>query len=176
VNEAERAELFKQITDDQDRTAKFIDGNTTSVIAIRGWAITIWLAVLGVAFSSKLWELAALDVVVIFVFAVIDGYHSSLYTEVLLHAKKLEWITYLHYVVLTTGSMDPDAQSDLDKALAVLKIGVYSNLRRFKPRDIWYAEPTVFIRYMYPFLAAAALASAILIAASSAAPTATTGN
>lgn len=176
MTDAERAELFKQISDDQDRTAKFIDGNTTSVIAVRGWAITIWLALLGVAFSSKLWELAALDVVVVFVFAVIDGYHLSLYTEVLLHAKKLEWVTYLRYVALTTSSVDPDAKADLDNALEVLKVGVYSNLRRFKPRDIWYAQPTIFIRYMYPFLAAAALASAILVAASTAAPTSTTGN
>lgn len=173
---AERDLLFKQIADDQDRTSKFIDGNTTTVIAIRGWAITIWLAVLGVAFSSKLWELAALDVLVVVVFAVIDGYHSSLYTEVLMHAKKLEWVSYLRYVATAMGSLDPDAGNDLDRALQDLKIGVYSNLRRFKPQDIWYAQPTIFIRYMYPFLAAAALASAILITASNTAPTATTGN
>ncbi len=172
---AERDLLFKQIADDHDRTSKFIDGNTTTVIAIRGWAITIWLAVLGVAFSSKLWELAALDVLVVVMFAVIDGYHSSLYTEVLLHAKKLEWISYLRYVATTMGNLDPDAEKDLDRALQDLKIGVYSNLRRFKPRDIWYAQPTIFIRYMYPFLGAAAVAAAILIAAASA-PATSVGN
>jgi hypothetical protein len=172
---AERAQLFKQIADDQDRTSKFIDGNTTTTIAVRGWAITIWLAVLGVAFSSKLWELAALDVLVIAVFAIIDGYHLSLYTEALLHAKRLEWISYLRYVAITSGALDPDAQADLDKALELFKIGIYSNLRRFKLPDVWYAEPTVFVRYMYPFLALAAVAAAVFIVYSYA-PTIATGD
>jgi len=163
MNDSERAELLKLVDTDYERTAKFIDSTAGIGGAIRGWAITVWLAITGAAITARLWELSALGAIVILVFGVVDAYHAVLYDEALLHAKSLEQVTVLRYRAISSGADDPDAEPDLERALVSQKFGVYANLRRFKLRDFLHLNPWVFFYVLYPALAVIGIVGAIFI-------------
>lgn len=156
-------ELLRLVELDYARTSKFIEGLVATGATLRGWAITIWLAVLGVAFDRNTWELAALAAIVILVFAVVDGYHAWLYREAFEHARSLERISSSYYKSLGRGADDPDAKLDLREELEAHRFGLYANLRRFAPRTLLHARPAVFFWFLYPFLALVGAASALFI-------------
>ncbi len=164
MDDSSRREMLRLVELDYERTSKFIEGIVGTGATIRGWAITIWVALLGAAVDRKLWELAALGAVVILVFGLVDGYHASLYRAALDHAMRLERITRDYYAMIGRGTDDPDAELDLRAELESHRFGYYSNLRRFELRDLRNARPWVFFKFLYPFLAAVGAVSALLIA------------
>jgi hypothetical protein len=167
VSRYDETKLLARIDFDYERTTSFIEGITGTSATIRGWAITIWLAVVGVAFDRGSWELAALGAVVALVFFVIDAYHAWLYGEALLRATAIEQLQGEYYTSLGRRADDPDGAGDLRKRLEEHRFGLYRNFKRFRLKDIAFARPFVFFRLFYPFLAAVAIGAAILLATQS---------
>jgi len=157
-------ELIRLVELEYDRTAKFIDGVIATGATIRGWAVTIWLAVIGVAFDRSVWELGVLAVLVAAVFLVIDGDHAWLYGEAMARANELERLEASSYDAAGRRAGDPDAARDLRERLEAHRFGLYRNFKRFRFRDLWFVRPTVFFRVFYPFLALVGVAAAVFIA------------
>jgi hypothetical protein len=147
-----------------ERTAKFIDGVISTSVTVRGWAITIWLAVVGVALTSNAWELAILAALVVFVFAFIDAYHAWLYWEALRRANELERLAGAYYETLGRNAEDEDAEIDLRVRLESHRFGLYRNFKRFRLRDLRFARPPIFFRVFYPILILTAIGAAAWIA------------
>jgi hypothetical protein len=166
----ERERLMPLIDLEYDRTAKFIDGVTATAATIRGWAVTVWLALLGVAFDHSVWELGALAAILAAVFLVMDGYHAWLYGEAMLRVTALERLEGANYDVLGRRAGDPDAEADLRIELEGHRFGLYRNFTRFRFRDLRYVRPYVFFRVFYPFLAVVGISTALYIHSESGAP------
>ena len=137
---------------------------TGTGVTIRGWAITIWLALLGIAFSQGHWELGLLAAAVALVFSVIDGYHAWLYGEALARANQLERLSAAYYDSFGRLADDEEAATDLQVDLEAHRFGLYRNFKRFRLRDLAFVRPTVFFRLFYPLLFAVAVGVAALVA------------
>jgi hypothetical protein len=161
----EEKELVRLVELDYERTSKFIEGMVGTSATTRGWAVTVWLAVLGIAVNQRLWALGLLGTAAVFVFALVDLYHSRLYEEAEIHAAAAERISRLRYKRFSRGADDKYAASDAENALRAYSFGVYSNLRAFAWR--WNllrgARPYLVFRAMYPFMAAVGVVVALAI-------------
>jgi hypothetical protein len=163
VSGYDKNKLAEFIDVEYERTAKFIDGVTSTTATIRGWAVTIWLAVIGVAFSQTIWELAALAAAVALTFLVIDGYHAWLYGEAIARANELERLSGAHYDSFGRLAGDSEAETDLRVRLETHTFGLYRNFKRFGLKDLWYVRPWVFFRLFYPLLIAIGVGAAVFI-------------
>jgi len=157
----DQTELLRLVELDYQRTADFISGLMQRQVTTRGLAVTVWAAVLGIAFDHSLWELGALAAVSVLVFLFLDGYYTVLYMDARKHASDLEEITADYYKsVIRKGS------TYLMERLHDYKFGLYGSLKAFRLGEL--LEPQirqrVMYRYFYPFLALAALVATILIA------------
>ena len=159
-----RKELVRLVELDYERTADFINGVTGTAATIRGWAVTIWLAVLGIGLERELWQVTLLAAAAGAVFWLVDGYHAWLYGEALAHASKLERLSGRYFDVLGRGTDDDDLEIDFRVALESHRFGMYRNFRRFRPRDLWFVKPYVFFRIFYPFLVFLAMLATVLVA------------
>jgi hypothetical protein len=157
VTDASQKELVRLVELDYERTATFINGVTATASTIRGWAVTIWLAIIGVSLNEGRWQLAILAAVVAATFLLIDAYHAWLYGEALDHAVALERLSGRYYESLGRGLDDEDVAVDLAVELQTHRFGVYRNLRQFTFRDILFVKPRVFFRVFYPVLVAVAV-------------------
>lgn len=167
TDSGDRKELVRLVELDYERTAEFINGVTTTTATIRGWAITIWLAILGIGLDQELWQMALLAAVSASVFLLLDGYHAWLYSEALAHAAKLERLSGRYFDALGRGADDEDVELDFRVALQAHRFGMYRNFRRFRPKDLLFVKPYVFFRFFYPFLIGTALLATLLLAFSS---------
>jgi hypothetical protein len=163
VNTDDQKEMLRLVELEYERTTKFIEGSVGLTTSIRGWAITVWAALIGVAFSQRVWELPFLAVIAIAAFAVVDAYYSSLYKQALLRARALERVTGKHYDALARGKDNPRAMAAAAASLAANSYGFYTNLRALRPRDLVSKAPRVFLA-VYSVLAVAAIVSAPLVA------------
>lgn len=163
MDDKAQAELLRLVEVEYDRTSKFIEGTVGIVTTVRGWAVTVWLALLGAALSEKLWEISVLAAVAPLVFMLVDAYHGSLYNQALLHAKDLERITGRHYAALSRGAAHSYAELNAQVALASHKYGLYSNLREFRWSDLLRSRPRVFVRVFYPVMIALGAVVAIAL-------------
>src|ERR1700759_2127787 len=75
------AELVRLIERDYDQTAEFIRSVVSTILTTRGWCVTVWLAVLGLAIDHSSVGLAILAAFLLFPFGLLDAYHSWLYSE-----------------------------------------------------------------------------------------------
>jgi len=156
-------ELVRLVELDYERTAKFIEGVIGTSAAIRGLLVTAWLAVVTLAVNTSRWALAAVSLAVVIVFGLVDAYHSWLYHQALQHAIELESISRTYYAALARGGDDPDAEEDLEVHLQAHRLGVYSNLRRFRMKDLRFARPRIFFQILYPALAVTSVAVAVIL-------------
>ena len=161
--ETANKELVRLLELDYERTASFITGVVGTSTSLRGWAVTIWLAVTGLAFDRGEPALAGLAAIVALAFFLVDGYHAWLYGQALAHAIKVERISALYYGALGGGLDDDDAQLDLQVGLESHRFGVYRDFRHFSIGALRYVRPQVVFRVFYPLLAVVALASAIAL-------------
>ncbi len=148
---------------DYERTAKFIESIIGFEMTIRGWAVTLWLGLLGFAFDRDLWQLGAPAVVVTAVLALVDAYHANLYSQAVQHARAIEDVSVMYFAFLNHGDDDPDALDELHVRLAGHRFGLYTDLWAFRFRDVKYARPAVFFRLVYPVMLALAAACALII-------------
>ncbi len=156
-------EMLRLVELEYERTSKFIEGTVGTVGTVRGWAVTVWLAALGVAFNQRLWELGLLGTAAILVFALVDGYYSTLYQQAMYRARDLEDITGKHYAELARGDDDPYVEDNAAIALTTHRYGMYSNLRAFRWRDLRRARPRIFFQAVYPFMGVAGLVVALAL-------------
>lgn len=176
MNTDERKEMLRLVELEYERTTKFIEGSVGITTSIRGWAITVWAALIGVSFTQRLWPLALLAAITILAFAVVDAYQSSLYEQALFRARSLERITAKHFNALARGGDNPRFVAEADAALASNKYGFYANLQAFRWRELFNVRYRIFL-LAYGTLALVAVICAVLIlvipAAAVSTPTAT---
>lgn len=157
-------ELMRLVERDYDQTAEFIRSIVGTISTIRGWSVTVWLAVLGVAVNQESIPLAALAALLLLPFTLLDLYHSWLYSEALKHARALERISSSYYSAVERGEEDEDLIVEFEELIASIKFGLYRNFKRFQWPEIKHARPTLVFRLFYPGLGVAALLCAVLIA------------
>jgi hypothetical protein len=161
----ERKEMLRLVELDYQRTSDLIERLTGIGTALRGAAITAWVAILAFAVAGKpIYGLLASAVAA--AIWLTDGYNAFVYDSAADHARIVERISALYYGALARSADDPDAFDDVDVALAGLRFGLYTNLGRHHLRDIWFANPRTVFRVLYPVLivggALVALAVAIV--------------
>jgi hypothetical protein len=162
--EKRRAELVRLLERDYDQTSEFIRSIVGTTSTTRGWAVTVWLAVLGFAIQQNQVALALLGSLVLAPFWLLDAYHSWLYGQALRHARGLEELAAAYYRAVESGEDDEALWPDLDAELAAHRFGLYSHFRRFQLPEIVSARPQVVFRYFYPGLFLSGLIAALLIA------------
>ncbi|TMD13589.1 MAG: hypothetical protein E6J00_08050 [Chloroflexi bacterium] len=162
MNGDEQREMLRLVELEYARTTKFIEGSVGITTSVRGWAITVWAALIGVSFTQRLWALALLAAITILSFAVVDAYQSSLYAQALLRARTLERITAKHFDALARGKDNPRFIAEADAALASNKYGFYSNLQAFRWRDLFHLRYRIFL-VAYGTLALVAVICALLV-------------
>jgi hypothetical protein len=164
VKPDDRKEMLRLVELEYERTTKFIDGSVGTTTSLRGWAITVWAGLIGLAFTTKTPLLAFLAVVAVLAFAVVDAYSSSLYQQTLRRARELERITNDHFDALARGSDNPRVQTAADASLAAHNYGLYANMRAVRFRESILVKPQRFIA-IYAVLAAVAIVSGLIAAA-----------
>lgn len=157
-------ELMRLVERDYDQTAEFIRSVVGTVSTIRGWSVTVWLAVLGVALNQQSVPLAILAGFLLLPFTLLDLYHSWLYSEALKHARELERISSSYYSAVERGEEDEDLILEFEEMITSIKFGLYRNFKRFQWPEIKRGRPTLVFRFFYPGLGLAALLCAALIA------------
>lgn len=163
MNDDERREMLRLVELEYDRTTKFIEGAVGTTTSLRGWAITVWAGLIGVALSAKLPSLTVLAVLAVIAFAFVDFYYTSLYQQTLRRARQLERITNEHFDVLARGADNARLKPEADAALAAHSYGLYTNMRAVGRRELLDSlrRPQMFF-WIYVSLAATALLIGLL--------------
>jgi hypothetical protein len=164
TDEKRRAELMRLVERDYDQTSDFIRSIVGTTSTTRGWAVTVWLAVLGFAIQQSEAGLALLGSLILAPFYLLDAYHSWLYGQALRHARGIENLAAAYYRAVESGEDDEALWPDLDADLAAHRFGLYSHFRRFQLPEITSARPQLVFRYFYPGLFVTGLLAALLIA------------
>jgi hypothetical protein len=159
VIEDEDKERIRLAEADLAQTNDFVKGVLATGAAIRGSAITIWLALLGFAAQQHLAVLCLLAAIVTLVFLFVDGYHGWLYSEAFKHAYAVERLLSTYYNALSRADDDPEELIIFRRDLRVHRFGLFHNLpERFKLKHIFLkARPTLFYRILYPVIIVLAL-------------------
>lgn len=157
-------ELLRLLERDYDQTSEFIRSVVGTTSTTRGWAVTVWLAILGVAIQQSEPALAVLASAVLLPFGLLDAYHSWLYGQALHHARSVEQLTAAYYRAVESGDDDEDLWLDFETDLATHEFGLYGHFRRFQLPEIKAARPELVFRYFYPGLIGAGVIVAVLIA------------
>lgn len=163
MNDDRTKELVRLVERDYDQTSEFIRSVVGTTSTTRGWAVTVWLAVLGVAINQSSPALALLAAAILLPFGLLDAYHSWLYSEALDHARSLERTSAAYYSALEMGDDDPDLVLDFEERLSAHSFGLYRNFKRFQLPEIKAARPQLVFHYFYPGLLGAALLTAALL-------------
>ena len=145
------------------QTNDFVKGVIATGAAIRGSAITIWLALLGFAVQQHLAALGFLGAIVASVFYLVDGYHGWLYAEASKHGRVVERLLSKYYNTLSRAEDDPGAMILFRRDLRAHRFGLFVNFQPFKLKQLWAARPELFYKFLYPALIAVALLAGILI-------------
>jgi hypothetical protein len=159
--EARRAELVALVRTDYDATQSMIDGVVRTSIALRGVGMTLTLALLGYAVAHSSALLGLLGLASTWLFLYLDAFHGWLYDESRRRARSVERVLRLRYQQLERGDEDPDAELDLDRALATHRFGQYLALPRFRSRSLLQARPRALYLLVYGSLTALAIGAAV---------------
>jgi hypothetical protein len=163
MNDDRSKELVRLVERDYDQTSEFIRSVIGTTSTTRGWAVTVWLALLGVSIQQSNPALALLAGFILIPFGLLDAYHSWLYSEALDHARGLERLAASYYLALEKGEDDEDLVLDFEERLGAHSFGLYRNFKRFQLPEIRAARPRLVFAYFYPGLLGAALLAALLL-------------
>jgi hypothetical protein len=164
TNDPRIAELVRLVERDYDQTAEFIRSVVGTTSTTRGWAVTVWLALIGIAIDHDSVGLALLAAFVLLPFCLLDAYHSWLYGEALKHARALERLSSSYYEAVEGGEDDEELVFDFEATLGSHHFGLYHNFQRFQLPEIRAARPQLVFHYFYPGLLLASLVAVGLIA------------
>jgi len=162
----EQSDLLKLLQVDNEETAKLIEGIVNTSFTIRGWGITLVSALIGLTFQAQQWQVACLAVVITFLIAFIDGYHSWLYAGLLRHAVSVEQVLATYYAALARGEDDPQAREDFEVALLAHRFGRFAGIGKFRLWDLRAARPRPVIAVLYLTLFVAAVTSGLIVGSS----------
>ena len=158
------AELVRLVERDYDQTGEFIRSLVGTISTTRGWAVTVWLALLGVAVQQDSPGLAVLASVALVPFGLLDAYYSWLYSQALRHGRELEQLSADYYRAVERGDDDEELLLDFETGMAAHRFGLYSHFRRFSLPELRAARPRLVFQWFYPGLVLAAMGAASLIA------------
>lgn len=162
--EGDERERIRLVELDYEKTNEFIKGVVGTGAALRGSAVTLWIALLGFAFQQNVAWLAVLAALVAVVFLIVDGYHGWLYGEAAKHLRSSERMLSTYYGVLSRGEDSEEQVHEFRRDLRAYRFGLYSHLpARPKPSFLRAARPLVVYRLVYPFLVVIAVAAAVAI-------------
>lgn len=102
-------EKVRLLEADFAQSNEFVKGVLGTSAAIRGSAITIWLALLGFSVQQGIPTLALLAAIVSVAFWIADGYHGWLYGEAFTHAQRIESLLASYYDDLSRRADSPTA-------------------------------------------------------------------
>lgn len=148
---------------DYDQTGEFIRSLVGTISTMRGWAVTVWLALLGVAVQQERSGLAVLASVALVPFGLLDAYHSWLYGQALRHARGLERLSADYYRAVERGEDDEELLLDFETGMAAHRFGLYSHFRRFSLPELRTARPRLVFQWFYPGLVCTAIGVAVLV-------------
>jgi len=147
---------------DYERTTKFIEGVLSTSSSIRGWTITLTVALLGIAFERQSWMLGVGAVLLILMFALVDAYHSWLYSDLVKHVHYVEKTLGLYYASLASDG-DADVRLEFDVQLRMHRIGPFQSLRKFSLARLLDARPRILLVTLYGALLAIAIAATVIV-------------
>lgn len=156
-------ELVRLLERDYDQTGEFIRSVVGSISITRGWAVTVWLALLGIGIQQTNAAFAVLASAVLVPFGLLDGYYSWLYSQALHHARALESLTADYYGAIEHGDDDEELVLDFEARLGAHRFGLYSHLRRFSLPELRSARPRLVFQAFYPGLILGGIGAATLI-------------
>jgi hypothetical protein len=162
--EPSTAELIKLIEREQDSASEFIKSVVGTSFTIRGWAVTTWAALLGIAADQSSWKFALFALLAVAGFAFVDAYHSWIYGLGLRYVTSLEALMASYYKSMIRAKSDPDVELDFQVDLRQFKFGLFSQMPRFGLRELRRARPRWFFLVFYPALVAIAVAVIALTA------------
>jgi hypothetical protein len=164
MSDARTTELVRLIERESDQASEFIRSVVGTTSTMRGWSVTAWLAVLGVAIDKGSAGLALLAGFVVLPFALLDLYHSWLYSEALNHVRALEKVSAAYFSMVELGEDDEDLELDFEAKVGAFKFGLYRNFKKFQLSEVRRARPGLVFRLFYPGLIIGAFAIAAAIA------------
>ena len=169
VAESEKA-LVDLVKADYDATHRALAGFVASGGQLRAVGIAAWGVIVAGALGSRSATIAAVAVPLVVVFAVADGYYSSLYRQTLRRSRGIEALLgeYHNAIGIHRGS-----QRKLDRAVAALEQHRFGVHRDMKPvndeaRWTWWIPRPVRITWLYPVLMVVAGILAVSLDSSSA--------
>lgn len=156
-------ELVRVLEVDYEKTTKQIESIISSSFTIRGWAIALSSALIGLTFQAQHWEIAVLAIAVTLLLAFVDGYHSWLYAKVLQHANNIETVMRYYYAYLSRGDVDNQARIDFLGKILAHRFGRFTEIRKgFTFSNLREARPRYVIITLYGTLLACATVSGVL--------------
>jgi hypothetical protein len=138
-------DMLKLVELDYNQTSEFVRGVLSTATTIRGWAITIWLALAGFSVQQDEWALSALGLVVVASFYVLDAYHLNLYRQGLSHLQSLERLYADYYGSLSRVEFDSEALDEFLIDLEAHRFGFYRRLGPFSLKRSIMKGPRVFV-------------------------------
>lgn len=150
---------------DYDRTNDFIQGVLSTINTLRGWAITLTVALVGFAFERNAWLLSLMASFVLLLFAYLDVYHSWLYSAAVRHAGDLENAIGSYHRFLAQADDDEMAILDFEADVKGHTFGLLRVLRRPAFRGMVVgARPRSMLVVVYGALLAVSIGSTVVIA------------
>lgn len=141
-------------------TNSFISGVLATATTVRGWAITICLALAGLGVQQSSWEFGVLALVVAILFGMIDAYHLELYRQAMAHARSLDRLYAEYYGALSRAELVPISGSDLEIELDSHQFGLYRKLSGFEFRRLLKGFSGLFA---FVYLALVALSAVLIV-------------
>jgi hypothetical protein len=145
-------EMLRLVELDYQRTTEFISGVVGTTATLRGWGVTLWVAVVGVAVDHSAPGLALVGSLIAVVFFILDGYHAWLYGTAQEHAASLERISSAYYNSLGRGKGEEYSALRLQTELQSHRFGLYQNLGKFRWKSWGRVRPKVVFIVFYPLL------------------------
>jgi len=90
-----------------------------------------------------------LAIIITFLIALIDGYHSWLYSKALSNAHNIEQVLSLYYASLARGDDDPQARREFEVAIPAHRFGRVSDIGKFHLKSLREPRPRLVILCLY---------------------------
>lgn len=175
TDDAISGELLEIIQRDHEAAGRLAGGASASVDRTRTFGLTLVAAIVGFSLTSHTWELSAAGVLLGAAIAVVDGFYSWQYERSVEHIRRIEAIEALRFKALQpprrgarsdspSGVRHGDAGRPpirLESKVRGFKPGVYSELKKFRIRELRYLQPFPVFRGLYPAVIVASLLAGI---------------
>lgn len=157
-------ERIRLVESDLQLTNEFIRGVIGTGTAVRGVAVTIWLALVGFAIQQQMASFSVLACLVALAFWLLDGYYGWLYTEGAIHARACETLLSEYYNAISRGDDNPRVVDRLRTNMRLQTFGLFLNFRSgYGLKQWWAARPVILYRTLYIAMFGLALAYSALL-------------